>query len=105
MTLSTYITLALKTLPAKGRRNGIKILTLSLGLAVGLVLASKVCFEQTYDDFHTAASRIVYLTEMVEQNGEYGSFPQTSGGIAPLMKEHYPEVEEATRMTFFELGA
>jgi len=105
MQFHTYLKNAVRTLPAKGRRNGIKILTLSIGLAVGLVLASKVCFEQTYDDYHSNAGRIVYLSEAAEQNGSLDVYPQTSGGIAPLMKEHYPEVEEATRVTFFESQA
>jgi len=105
MTFGTYLKTAVRTLPAKGRRNGIKILTLSIGLAVGLVLATKVCFEQTYDDYHTDAKRIIYLSEAAVQNGSLDIYPQTSGGIAPLMKEHYPEVEEATRITFFESSA
>jgi len=105
MSIFKYIIIAFRTLLAKGRRNVLKILTLSLGLAVGLVLTSKVCFEQTYDDFNSDASRIVYLSEKVEQNGELMMYPQTSGGIAPLMKEHYPEVDLATRITFLETGA
>lgn len=105
MNFFQYIKVAVKTLPAKGRRNGIKILTLSLGLAVGLVLASKVCFEQTYDDFHADASRIVYLSETTENNGVLGLYAQTSGGVAPTMKEHYPEIELASRSTLFETGA
>ena len=39
----------------KGRRNVLKIMTLGVGLAVGLVLASKVCFEKTFDDFYKDA--------------------------------------------------
>jgi len=105
MKLHSYLSTAFRTLPAKGRRNELKILTLSIGLTVGLVLASKVCFEQTYDDYHSDADRIVYLSEAAEQNGTLDIYPQTSGGTAPMMKEHYPEVEEATRITFFESSA
>lgn len=105
MKFHTYLKTATRRLTASGQRNGIKILTLSIGLAVGLVLAAKVCFEQTYDDYYSDADRIVYLSEAAEQDGNLDIYPQTSGGIAPLMKEHYPEVEEASRMTFFESGA
>ena len=56
------IQLAIKSLPAKGRRNGIKILSLGLGLAVSLVLLTKVCFEQTYDSFYVDADRIFYIS-------------------------------------------
>ena len=93
---------ALRTLPAKGRRNGLKVLTLGIGLAVGLVLTSKVCFEQTYDDFFSDAGRIFHVSEAAEMNGEYKVYSQTSGGIAPRMKEYFPQIEQATRMTWFE---
>ena len=105
MNFFTYLSSAIRTLFAKGRRNVLKILTLALGLAVGLVLASKVCFEQTYDDFYSGADRIYYLSEVVTQNGELLIYPQTSGAVAPSMKVHYPQVEEASRFTFFESGA
>ena len=46
------ITLAYRSLFKKGRSNGIKILSLGVGLAVGLVLIAKIYFEQTYDTFY-----------------------------------------------------
>ncbi len=91
---------AVRTLPAKGRRNGLKVLTLGIGLAVGLVLTSKVCFEQTYDDFFSGAQRIFYVSETAMLNDEYKVYSQTSGGIAPRMKEYFPQVEQATRFTY-----
>ena len=42
MTFFSYLTSAVRTLPAKGRRNGLKVLTLGVGLSVGLVLAGVV---------------------------------------------------------------
>ena len=38
-------------------------------------------------------------------NGEYKVYTHTSGGIAPRMKEYFPQVEEATRFTWFEWNA
>ena len=102
MNFLTNLSMAVRTLFAKRRRNGLKIITLALGLAVGLVLSSKVCFEQTYDDFHTDADRIYYLSEVITHNGDLLIYPQTSGGVAPSMKQHYPQVEEASRITNFE---
>jgi putative ABC transport system permease protein len=43
------ITLARRNLFKRGQNNGIKILSLGVGLAVGLVLTAKIYFEQTYD--------------------------------------------------------
>lgn len=105
MNLFNDIATAVRTLPAKGRRNWLKVLTLGIGLAVGLVLTSKVCFEQTYDDFFSGAERIFYVSEAADMNGEYKVYTHTSGGIAPRMKEYFPQVEEATRFTWFEWNA
>jgi len=46
------ITLARRNLFKRGQNNGIKILSLGVGLAVGLVLTAKIYFEQTYDTFY-----------------------------------------------------
>ena len=100
MNIFSYIHAAVRTLPMKGRRNVLKIMTLGVGLAVGLVLASKVCFEKTFDDFYKDADRIYYLNEAMELNGIYRVYPQVAGGVAPKMKEYFPQIEEATRFTY-----
>ena len=100
MNILNYIASAVRELPMKGRRNALKILTLGIGLSVGLVLTSKVCFEQTFDDFYDGADRIYYLNEAVELNGSYRIFSQVSGGMMPRMKEFFPQIEEATRFTY-----
>ena len=72
----------------KGRRNILKIMTLGVGLAVGLMLASKVCFEKTFDDFYKDADRIYYLNEAIELNGRYQVYPQVAEiGRASVGKE------------------
>lgn len=92
---------AIKALPAKGRKNGMKILSLGVGLSVSLVLLTKVWFEQTYDNFYEGADRIYYLSEHFAMNGQELVYNRTSGGIAPRMKEYYPQVELATRATAY----
>ena len=105
MKFSSYILQAVKSLPARGRRNGIKILTLGLGLAVGVQLLTKVCFERTYDDCFRDSDRLCYVSEVIVQSGQEMAWAQTSGGIAPRLKEHFPQVEEATRWTYLETDA
>lgn len=100
MKFFSYILSAIKSLPAKGRKNGIKILSLGIGLAVSLVLLTKVCFEQTYDDFYDNADRIFYVSEKAIIGDRESDYTQTPGGIAPRLKEHYPQIEEATRWTY-----
>lgn len=99
MDFINYVLAAIRALPAKGRRNGIKILSLGLGLAVSLVLLTKVCFEQTYDSCFEGADRICYVTESATINESEQSHEKTPGGIAPRMKEYFPCIEEASRWT------
>lgn len=82
------------------RRNIIKIVCLTIGLAMGFLLVAKIYFEQTYDSFFPEAERIYRLTESVTQNGEYREYLQTPGAIAPGVKRYAPQVEVATRCTY-----
>ena len=85
----------------KNFNNVIKIISLGLGLAVGLILISKVCFEQSYDRFYPEYDRIYQIQENISmEKGKMESFGQVSGGVAPGMKAEIPEVEAATRLTY-----
>ena len=92
--------IALRSLFKKGRSNGIKILSLGVGLAMGLVLISKVCFERSFDKFYPDSDRIYRLHENIIRDGEYKSYGQVSGGVATAMQVEIPEVEKATRLTY-----
>ena len=93
------LNIALRSLFKKGRSNGIKILSLGVGLAMGLVLISKVCFERSFDKFYPDSDRIYRLHENIIRDGEYKSYWQVSGGVATAMQVEIPEVEKATRLT------
>ncbi len=82
------------------RRNIIKIVCLTLGLAIGFLLVAKVYFEETYDTFFPDSNRIYRLNESVEMNGEYREYPHTAGAIAPALKRYSPLVEAATRYCY-----
>lgn len=93
--------LAIRSLFKKGRNNLIKILSLAVGLAMGLVLIAKVYFEQTFDNFYPDADRIYHLSEnfiMADQD-EPQQHGRVSGGVAVGMREEIPEVEAGTRYT------
>lgn len=93
--------IALRSLFKKGRNNIIKIVSLGIGLAVGLVLVSKVYFDLSYDGFYPDHERI-YLLQQNYRIGDdkKGSSNTVSGGIAPGMKAEIPEVEAATRFDY-----
>lgn len=90
--------IALRSLFKKGRSNGIKILSLGTGLALGIVLIAKVCFERSFDSFYPDTDRIYRIHESFDKdgNGRYAFIP---GAVAPGMQAEIPEVEVATRLT------
>jgi putative ABC transport system permease protein len=94
------IATAFRFLFKKGRHNLVKILSLSAGLAMGLVLIAKVYFEQSYNNFFPDAERIYQVQSNYTSNEESEDFEQTSGGVVVGMKDMMPEVEAATRYTW-----
>lgn len=95
---SSYIT-AWRSLFKKGRHNLVKILSLGIGLAMGLVLISKVCFDLSYDNFYPDAPRIYRLQESLSMETVHlENYPHVSGAVAPGMMAEIPEVQTATRI-------
>ncbi len=91
---------ALRTLFKKGNHNFIKILSLGTGLAIGLVIIAKVCFETSYDTFYPNVDRIYQVKTCSVQNDVAHDFNQVPGGVALGLQEDVPGVELATRMTW-----
>lgn len=80
----------------------IKALSLGTGLAIGMILIAKVCFEMSYDGFYKKVDRIYWIYSNIQQHGEAEwDYNQCSGAIAPGIKQYAPGVEAATRMTGF----
>ena len=84
----------------------IKILSLGIGLAIGIVLIAKVCFELSYDSFYKDVDRIYLITENIifQEGDEPDDYSRTSGAIAPGFKAEVPGVEAATRYTNISNG-
>ena len=78
--------------------NLIKILSLGIGLAIGIVLIAKVCFELSYDSFYKDVDRIYCIKMETLTDDKVGEFPRVSGAVAPGFKAEVPGVEEATRI-------
>lgn len=64
------IAIAFRSLFKKGRSNGIKILSLGTGLALGLVMISKVCFERSFDRFYPDSDCIYRIHESIDKEGQ-----------------------------------
>jgi putative ABC transport system permease protein len=94
--------IAFRSFFKKGRGSLIKIISLGVGLAVGMALIAKVYFEQTYDDFFPYAARIYQIRELILRDGELKDFPQVSGAVAPGMQAEIAEVEVAISGVFLK---
>ena len=92
---------AIKNLNQRGQHNWTKILCLAVGLAAGIVLIGKVGLEQSWDDFFPESDRIYVIYEDAIVDGEFEHYAQTAGAVAPGLKRYCPQVEAATRYTYF----
>ena len=85
------------------RRNSdilIKVLSLGIGLAVGIVLIAKVFFELSYDSFYKDIDRVYTINTWISQQGDEKDYGQVSGAVAVGFMEEVPGVEAGTRTTF-----
>lgn len=75
----------------------IKILSLGIGLAIGIVLIAKVCFELSYDGFYKDVDRIYKIKAEWVMGDRNGDSDRISGAVAPGFQAEVPGVESATR--------
>ena len=78
----------------------IKVLSLGVGLAVGIVLIAKVFFELSYDSFYKDIDRVYTINTWYSHQGEEKDFGQVSGAVAVGFMDEVPGVEAGTRTTF-----
>ena len=78
----------------------IKVLSLGVGLAVGIVLIAKVFFDLSYDSFYKDIDRVHSIRTWYSQHGDEKDYGQVSGAVAVGFMEEIPGVEAGTRTTF-----
>ena len=78
----------------------IKVLSLGIGLAVGIVLIAKVFFELSYDSFYKDIDRVYTINTWYSHQGDEHDYGQVSGAISVGFMEEVPGVEAGTRTTF-----
>ena len=77
----------------------IKVLSLGIGLAVGIVLIAKVFFELSYDNFYKDIDQVYSIWTWYSQHGDEADYGQVSGAIAVGFMNEVPGVELGTRTT------
>ena len=78
----------------------IKVLSLGIGLAVGIVLIAKVFFELSYDSFYKDIDLVYTINTWYSQQGDEADYGQVSGAVAVGFMEEVPGVETGTRTTY-----
>ena len=82
------------------KKNIVKILSLALGLAIGVVLIAKVCYELQYDTYYQDNERVYKIMTGYSRTGEDEmNGDRVSGAVAPGFRQYVPGVEFATRIT------
>lgn len=78
----------------------VKIVCLSVGLAIGLVMLAEVIFERSYDNFLPGLKETYRVEERYKQKDtDWREHEQTPGAIGPGLQRYCPAVEVATRFT------
>lgn len=77
--------------------NLIKIVSLTLGLGVGLLLFARVAFELSFDSFFGQVENLYIVNTHYQIKGEdYGNSTSVYAPLAPAMQDEFPEVAAAT---------
>jgi hypothetical protein len=100
--LKNYLKIAFRNLLKFKAYSLINVTGLAIGFACCILLFLLVHEEWTYDTFHENADRIfqVYQTTRILETGELRKMRVTQPPLAPTLKEAFPEIEHAVRMTW-----
>jgi putative ABC transport system permease protein len=92
---------AYRKLFRKGEHSLTRIISLTTGLAFGLLLISEVFYNYSYDSFYPDANRIYVVYENFKtdkSSNQINSHNRVSGAIGPALKAEVPGVVAASRM-------
>ena len=78
----------------------IKALSLGTGLAIGMLLIAKVCYEMSHDKCYSDYGQIYKIRTLYTQHGDDIEYDNISGAVAPGFRQYVPGVETATRWTY-----
>ena len=84
----------------KGSNSLLKIVIMSVGLAVGITLISIIYLQHSFDSFVPDLNRVYRVMPLYEKDGLIDEYDRTPGAIAVGIKEYSPAVETATRYTW-----
>ncbi|NBW38412.1 MAG: ABC transporter permease [Cytophagia bacterium] len=101
--LKNYLLITLRTLFRNKAFSTINIAGLAFGMSCSLIILLWVNDEMSMDAFHEHNDRLYRVLEkQTYTNGSIFVFASTPGPMAPVIKEKFPEIELASRITWPE---
>ncbi|GAB5524810.1 MAG: ABC transporter permease [Roseivirga sp.] len=102
--LKTYLKVAFRNLWKNRLYTSINIAGLSIGLAASVLIVLFVRDELSYDQHFEGSERIYRLTGAYNQGGDSKTLSAiTSYPLMPVLAANFPEMESASRFTFWDL--
>ncbi|RCR67561.1 ABC transporter permease [Larkinella punicea] len=97
--LYNYIKITLRTFWKNKLFSGLNVVGLGIGMAAVWLMVLYVADELSFDRFHTKADRIVRVVHYAQWPGGNLKLAPTSAPFGPALKNDYPEVENAVRIS------
>jgi len=94
-----YIKIAWRNLIRNKAFSAINILGLAIGMASAILILLWIQNEVSHDRFHEKRDRLYTANNRDKFNGEIQAWSRTSKPLALALKQEYPEVEDAVRIT------
>lgn len=99
--LKNYLAVALRSMVRNKLFSFVNILGLAFGIGSALLIFLWINDEMLVDRFHTKGDRLYRVLENQKYtDGRLFTFNSTPAPMAPFIKDKYPEIEKASRVTW-----
>lgn len=92
-----YLIIATRTLSKNLGYTSINVFGLAIGLACCLLVTLYIRFETSFENFHENKASLYRYVSRYERDGQMRMQTNLPPGMAPLLANHFPEVEHYTR--------
>jgi putative ABC transport system permease protein len=99
--IKSYLTIALRNIVRNKLFSTLNILGLAIGMGSAILILLWVYDELKMDSFHENRANLYRVMEnQTYSDGKIFTFSATPGPMAPYVKDKYPEIEKASRITW-----
>lgn len=99
--IRNYLLVALRNISRNKLFSTVNVLGLVFGICSALLIFLWVKDELSYDAFHAHGNRLYRIMENQKySDGRLYTFAATPAPMAPVIKDKFPEIEQASRMTW-----